>query len=415
MTMEAFQPVSPSEATSPERRRIAERLLRRRQEIAERIVEEVRVQIIDYKNLAPNAVTSDVMEAALKTLSDLLESWLDGATPEAQRADAIMRSASRRVHQGISLASLLQSYRIWEAQVWRAVLEEAGEDPALRAAALELAQPIMAYVDVLSTTLTEVYFEESAGVYRAPDVLRSDVLESLLVSRPASDRVRADLGRLNLTPNSKVAVMMVRPASVPTASLRGQSLQILQICRRELSVGIRSLLGVRGNDIVCLVRVAKDADIERIRATATRIAEALPTWNVCVGRPHVGTAGIRRSFAEAEEAAGAHSPDQANGVVFYSDVIVDRMLNHGDYGQDLLEEAVGPIAAYDKEHSADLMLTLKAYVANDLNMTKTAKQLHVNPNTVAYRIKRIGQLTPYDPTTTAGIVTLSLALRLSPE
>ena len=41
-----------------------------------------------------------------------------------------------------------------------------------------------------------------------------------------------------------------------------------------------------------------------------------------------------------------------------------------------------------------------------------AQQLSVNPNTVAYRIKRIGQLTGQDPSTSTGIVTLMLGLRL---
>ena len=36
----------------------------------------------------------------------------------------------------------------------------------------------------------------------------------------------------------------------------------------------------------------------------------------------------------------------------------------------------------------------------------------VNPKTVAYRIKRVGQLTDQDPTTSTGIVTLAVALRL---
>ncbi len=97
--------------------------------------------------------------------------------------EAIRRSASRRVHQGVSLPSLLHSYRIWGAKVWQAILDEAAGDPALQKGALELVTPIFAYVDLLSITLAQVYVEESAGAFRGRDVLRSDLLESLLLGR----------------------------------------------------------------------------------------------------------------------------------------------------------------------------------------------------------------------------------------
>jgi DNA-binding PucR family transcriptional regulator len=98
--------------------------------------------------------------------------------------------------------------------------------------------------------------------------------------------------------------------------------------------------------------------------------------------------------------------------VLFSEVILDRILVHSEYAEELLEEAMRPLVAYDERHSADLVPTLRAYVTNDLNMTRTAKDLHVNPNTVAYRLRRIAMLTGYDPTHSSGMVTLALALRL---
>lgn len=93
-------------------------------------------------------------------------------------------------------------------------------------------------------------------------------------------------------------------------------------------------------------------------------------------------------------------------------MILDRILIHSEYAEELLEETMRPLVAYDERHAADLVPTLRAYVRNDLNMTRTAKDLHVNPNTVAYRLKRIAMLTGYDPTNSSGMVTLALALRL---
>ena len=98
--------------------------------------------------------------------------------------------------------------------------------------------------------------------------------------------------------------------------------------------------------------------------------------------------------------------------VRFSEVMLDRILVHSAYGNDLLEEFMRPLLAYDEKTSAHLVATLRAYISNNMSLTKTAQELILSPNTVSYRVKRIGQLTGQDFTTNAGVVTLSLALRL---
>jgi hypothetical protein len=394
-------------------RRLVERLLQRREDLAARIVADVQREIVDYGSLGRLTVSADVLATSLLTITDLLESLLDDDPAGSRNAEVIRRSASRRVHQDVSLPALLHSYRIWGAKVWQAVLDEAGDDQVLREAALGLVSRILAYVDMVSITLAQVYQEESAGVYGARDVLRSDTLESLLLGKALSDRARVEIARLNLTSESKVAVVIARPTDIPPERVRPESLKVLEACRGKLAPEARVLLGIRDSDIICLVRVANPMDLDRLVAAAHEVAGLSPEWRVCVGRPHEGLEGIPRSFHEAQEAAiVAASRRPSSNAVLFSEIILDRILVHSEYAQDLLEEAMRPLLTYDAEHGADLVPTLRAYVANDLNMTRTAKDLVVNPNTVAYRIKRIGQLTGQDPTTATGIMTLALALRL---
>ncbi|RNM11713.1 PucR family transcriptional regulator [Nocardioides pocheonensis] len=398
---------------TPEGRRLVERLIGRREELAASIVADVQRDIVDYGSLGPLTLSADILATSLLTITDLLESLLEDEPPGSQNAEVIRRSASRRVHQDVSLPSLLHSYRIWGAKVWDAVLEEAGDDPVMREAALGLVSRIFAYVDMVSITLAQVYQEESAGIHGARDVLRSDVLESLLLGRALSDRARVDIARLNLTSESKVAVVIVRLTAIPPDGARPESLRALQACREKLAAGAGVLLGIRDSDIICLVRVGNPMELDRLIGAAHDVAAQSPEWRVCVGRPHEGLDGIPRSFREAQEAASVAATRRPRGrAVLFSDIILDRILVHSEYAQDLLEEAMRPLLVYDEEHAADLVPTLRAYVSNDLNMTRTAKQLVVNPNTVAYRIKRIGQLTGQDPTSATGIMTLALALRL---
>ena len=57
--------------------------------------------------------------------------------------------------------------------------------------------------------------------------------------------------------------------------------------------------------------------------------------------------------------------------------------------------------------------TLLAYAASDLNVGLTARRLHVHPNTVHYRLRRIERLTGYDVRRLRDVVDLVAAVRLS--
>lgn len=413
--MNEFEPIRAEghEALSPDGRRLVERVARRKLELAESIVADVQREVTAYGSLGALTMSDDVLATALLTISDLIDSMLGTPSSGTDHAEVIRRSASRRVHQDVSLPSLLHSYRIWGSRVWRTVVEEAADDPLMQAAALEVAQRVFEYVDLVSITLAQVYLEEAAGAYRARDVLRSDILESLLLGRALSESARVEIARLKLASDDHVIAMVVRLSDVPPDKMRSESLTALRACREILAPDHAVLLGVRDSDVICLVRVTNPLDVDRVIEGAHQLATRGSHWRVCVGRPHSGLDGIPRSFHEAQEAAAvAASRRGRSRAVLFSEVILDRILVHSEYAQDLLEEAIQPLMAYDDKHSADLLTTLRAYVLHDFNMTRTAKELHVNPNTVAYRIKRIGQLTNQDATTSQGIVTLALALRL---
>ncbi len=207
-------------------------------------------------------------------------------------------------------------------------------------------------------------------------------------------------------------MLLVRPANA--AGNGGNEVNAALRACRELILGTSSaMLGIRENDVLCLVRVADDSDYERLIRAAHDVAARSESWMVCLGRPHDGLEGVPRSFREAQEAASvALSRQRRGGAILFSDILLDRVLLHSEHTGDLLEEVIGPLLAYDARHDADLVPTLRAYVAHDFNMTRTAKELHVNPNTVAYRVRRIGQLSHQDATTAHGLVSLSLALRL---
>lgn len=56
-------------------------------------------------------------------------------------------------------------------------------------------------------------------------------------------------------------------------------------------------------------------------------------------------------------------------------------------------EAITKLREYDLKHRTDLLLTLKTYLECDSNVYQASQLLHIHPNTLNYRLKRVVELT----------------------
>ena len=95
---------------------------------------------------------------------------------------------------------------------------------------------------------------------------------------------------------------------------------------------------------------------------------------------------------------------------------VYRILLDGGGSQhrrDFVEDALGPLTRYDADHGTQLVPTLRAYVHADYNANKTARQLYVHSNTLAYRLRTIRRLLGGDPARGDLRLTIELALKLN--
>jgi DNA-binding PucR family transcriptional regulator len=72
---------------------------------------------------------------------------------------------------------------------------------------------------------------------------------------------------------------------------------------------------------------------------------------------------------------------------------------------------LGPLQEYDDRHNAELIGTLRSFLACDGSWSACASLLYVHVNTVRYRISRIEALTGRDLSALADRVDFFLALR----
>jgi DNA-binding PucR family transcriptional regulator len=75
------------------------------------------------------------------------------------------------------------------------------------------------------------------------------------------------------------------------------------------------------------------------------------------------------------------------------------------------ERLLGPLAEYDTRHHAELLPTLRSFLACDGSWTTCASRMYVHVNTVRYRISRIEALTGRDLSALPDRVDFFLALR----
>lgn len=79
----------------------------------------------------------------------------------------------------------------------------------------------------------------------------------------------------------------------------------------------------------------------------------------------------------------------------FTELALEYQLTRPGAGRARLGRLLDPL-----DDHRELLHTLQTYVDTDRNRTRTARQLNVHPNTVDYRMQRIGELTGLDPTNT---------------
>jgi len=119
---------------------------------------------------------------------------------------------------------------------------------------------------------------------------------------------------------------------------------------------------------------------------------------VGIGRPYHGMLGLKKSLAEAQEAATiAQASGLRTAVQHIDELGVQRILvgwytsdEFGDFARTLLR----PVTDIDK--GEDLMRTLEVYLDNESSPTATADIMRLHRNTVIKRVARIREVLAVD-------------------
>ncbi|BDT86811.1 PucR family transcriptional regulator [Nocardia cyriacigeorgica] len=163
-----------------------------------------------------------------------------------------------------------------------------------------------------------------------------------------------------------------------------------------------SLLSVDGGTILIPSSTFSDDELDELVAQLSRAAQ-VPITAAVVESP---TDKIPGAADQAHELLDMVQRLRCvRGLYRFDDMALEYQLTRPGPGREYLGSLLDPL-----DDHPELLETLQRHISNNLNRQRTARVMHIHTNTIDYRLKRIAQLTGFDPTQPSGLWYLRSAL-----
>ncbi|WP_340682831.1 helix-turn-helix domain-containing protein [Amycolatopsis coloradensis] len=392
-------------------RPLAERLTEVLPSLAKTVLAEIVSRIPEYGLLPAEELSGDITQVIEQNLRSFIDTLRTGSTPAREELDFLRESAARRAEEGIPLDVVLTAYHIGIQVVWASLTPDARPEEV--ADVLAVNALTLRYLEVVTPAVGAGYLDERQTMFDDERSARHTVLSALLDGEPAE--VAAGQAGLRLPP-----CYLVLAASVgahPDEEIDGVDPLVagrrkLRRLRVELERQIRgtvltSLTPEGGIALLSHETPAGElstrdwARLERVLVDVARTAGAEVTAGVAAAKPSEVPDAAKLAQDVLAVAIGAGRPP---GLYRLDDVLLEYQLSRPGPALDRLASRLAPL-----DGNEELLLTLETFLRRG-GRRQTAAALHVHPNTVDYRLRRIADLTGLDPTRLEHVALVSAAL-----
>lgn len=164
-----------------------------------------------------------------------------------------------------------------------------------------------------------------------------------------------------------------------------------------------AILVSRTDEVVAVVAepAGGETAVERARRVAADCLTELDRRRLSVGGVGIGNqyrsaADIASSYSEARRAVATAERMGPGRVILFAELGIQRLLLRFPDVTDLrafADDVIGRLVQEDATAGTDYMATLSVYFTELGSPSRAAKRLHVHPNTVAYRLRRVEEIT----------------------
>jgi len=253
-----------------------------------------------------------------------------------------------------------------------------------------------------AATICGVILGRERVVAAAARRVRDDLVEGLLLGRSRdsadADRWAAHLGYDPGRSHNVAAIAFELP---PARAADAEPL------RQRIRESIEHFVTTRAPEAIVSAREAEvvvvaaaTPDPRKLgQACLARLAELFPGARVVIGigGPCQDPAEIARSYDQAHRTTQTlWRLGRTGAVSAFEDLGIHRLLLQvPDLGElrSFAAEVLGKLSEHEHEHKSEYLSTLACYFRENNSPQRASRLLHVHPNTVAYRIKRIEEIT----------------------
>ena len=365
-------------STAPDEhvRRIASMLADNVDKLAQDVACAVRAEVDFYKST--RVVTDDdLLASCADNLRIALNSLQEGAAFDTSPAVA---TGSRRAAAGVPLPAVMDAYRIGSYRLWDAVVDIATEKRGVsRDMMIEATRRIWRFQNVYTDAMTSAHREQTMHQVLEDEAERAALTEALLDGRHITDYSVWEVAQLLRLPLSGPYIVIA--AECPT-------------------VGKQALPGIspklRAVDIFSAWRLLPDIQVgiaqiasEPKRDTMLELIERQARKRIGVSPQFDELTDTAQALRYARVAMNARCSKNGGVTVFDDSVLAVAAVSAPEITKKVATVILGQFDDLPSEEKDVLINTFRAWLANQGSAANAAAQLHVHPNTVRHRLRRI--------------------------
>jgi hypothetical protein len=363
-------------------------MLTRVDEIARASIDEIQREYPSYKL----KTRADMMQSIGTEIRAVVGGLAARRMPYASEQQDSYQVGRRNAELGVAVVEMTGAYHLGFRHLWEAMLARAREtDPEHTPELLNLVSLFWGWMINLTNKAVEGHIVTSRARQAGRIQLAHQFVTALLTDNVDTDEAVHLARALDFDPEGHYQVVCCRvPEAAPEATN--------DIGIQAVAQGGSSCLIVRGGQVIVVLQQVNALFV------AEELTHQLDTRCIGVGLRRRGLRGAAESLVDTQLALNlAAIRDEV--VEFESDWLLATLLPQAERLGPLLEG--GP--SDDQKH---LEAAVQAFASSHFSVAESARELHIHPNTMKYRLDRWQQISSWDPRTLDGL-TRSLLRRLA--
>lgn len=355
-----------------------------------------------YRQLPVEQLEGEILDICADNLRVFFATLDESRLPTEDELAEPRQSAARRAQERIPLDAVLTAYHVGGRVGWAALVAEA--KPSETAELIAAGDRVQLYVQCLTSAVATAYLEEQQAISGEERDVRRALAAALMAGQPAdalAARLGVDLGaRWNVVALELAEHPDEKAAGVAGAVAARRKVRRVQAVLDERGSGqVLGLFDATGGTVF-LPDDGRDLDslADQLQAAAGTSVRAAVACAVATGSLSAASSQVREVLRIVVRLG------RPPGLYSLADVLLEYQLTRPSDALQGLAALLEPL-----ERNPDLLLTVDTYLAENLDRRRTSAALHVHPNTLDYRLKRIVGLTGLEPASTAGLQLLAAA------